>query len=377
MTQAVNDAIQGRGILSQNLIRQAQMLRGELREKNVKGRYRMVTENAIMKARNFSQVLSYEELKITEYQIVAIVDNKTSNICRALNGQVFETKEAISYVKEVFSTPVYEVADRFPWDNPSRWPKDPETVTPKDIRKLYEGMATKLPPYHGHCRTTVVSKTIHDTIQNNTTGKEVQKAVNEALDSINSVHRLSDSVNTIGIEETNQPKENFLGRLLYNSKTMEPVKILMNTGLDVKQYELTLAHEIGHLLDLQMLGDNPKEFASIADKKLQALREAAAKTDAISMLWKIKREKKLPNGKELHSEEYKRVIELLNEREISSRAYAQWIANKSGNINMQKQVKEIRENKNILKSLTQWDYKDFRGIEKALDELFKEEDWLK
>lgn len=146
MTQAVNDAIQGRGILSQNLIRQAQMLRGELREKNVKGRYRMVTENAIMKARNFSQVLSYEELKITEYQIVAIVDNKTSNICRALNGQVFETKEAISYVKEVFSTPVYEVADRFPWDNPSRWPKDPETVTPKDIRKLYEGMATKLPP---------------------------------------------------------------------------------------------------------------------------------------------------------------------------------------------------------------------------------------
>jgi len=125
----------------------------------VQNRYRLVAENAVNKARNFAQALAYEELGITRYQISAIVDQKTSIICRTLNGKVFETKTATKYVNEVLSTDPNKVVAKFPWPDAKTFPQtedDLRNITPAEINKLYNNMSVKLPPYHAFCRSTVI-----------------------------------------------------------------------------------------------------------------------------------------------------------------------------------------------------------------------------
>jgi hypothetical protein len=115
-------------------------------------RYKMVVSGAVMKARNFSQVLSYEELQYTEVEIVAILDQKTSSICKFMNGRRIQIKTAANYVREYMDTDPSDVTARFGW--PKR-----ETVGEmqgKSTADAVKGLGAKLPPYHAHCRTTVV-----------------------------------------------------------------------------------------------------------------------------------------------------------------------------------------------------------------------------
>lgn len=47
---------------------------------------------------NNSHTKNYEDNGITKYEFIAYLDNKTSKICRRLNGQVFNVKDAVSGV---------------------------------------------------------------------------------------------------------------------------------------------------------------------------------------------------------------------------------------------------------------------------------------
>jgi hypothetical protein len=121
-------------------------------EEQLFNRYKMVVSGAVMKARNFSQVLSYEELKYTEVEIIAILDQKTSSICKFMNGRRIQITTAANYVKDYMKTDPANVTARFGW--PKR-----DTVGQmmgKSTADAVSGMGAKLPPYHAHCRTTVV-----------------------------------------------------------------------------------------------------------------------------------------------------------------------------------------------------------------------------
>lgn len=99
-----------------------------------------------MRHRNFSQVLGMQSLGYQYVEVVAILDNKTSPICRAMNGRRIPIETAVNYVGGDFAE--------------SKWekPKDftPDKIAGKDTAGIVENMSSVLPPYHANCRTTVV-----------------------------------------------------------------------------------------------------------------------------------------------------------------------------------------------------------------------------
>jgi hypothetical protein len=91
-------------------------------------------------------------LGIAAVEIVAILDSRTSRICREMNGRRISVRLLVSHVREVMQTPMNELTEKFAWP------------TPNEV-KSYEGLSTddimsriscRMPPYHGRCRTTYV-----------------------------------------------------------------------------------------------------------------------------------------------------------------------------------------------------------------------------
>lgn len=165
MQTAIKDAFEGKDSISQSIreraARTVDRFGDAMGSSLAENRYRLVTENAVVKARNFSQILSMDEIGITEYQISAIMDQKTSNICRTLNGKVFQVKEAVKYVNDVFNTAPDKVTSKFPWADQKDFPQtdaERNALKPSDLKSLYDSMPVKLPPYHAKCRTSVIVK---------------------------------------------------------------------------------------------------------------------------------------------------------------------------------------------------------------------------
>lgn len=151
MRQAVLDEIEGSGAGSRAIrdkaIAAAKAAGKILTEDEAQNRYRMVVSNAVNKARNFSQVLSMQELGFQELEIVAILDQKTSAICRGMNGRRVRIETMANFVNDVLDTEPAAVPKSFPW---------PKTAPQGKTTQVIESMSCKMPPYHGHCRTTVV-----------------------------------------------------------------------------------------------------------------------------------------------------------------------------------------------------------------------------
>jgi len=123
----------------------------------VKDYYDLCIRNAVNKSRNYGRTFKYERLGIAEIEVVAVLDKKTSLICRTMNGRRIEVKMLADYVRETLETPMDELTEKFAW---------PTEAEARD----YAGMSTgdimgkikcKLPPYHGRCRTTtIISKKV-------------------------------------------------------------------------------------------------------------------------------------------------------------------------------------------------------------------------
>ncbi|MCB1201338.1 MAG: hypothetical protein KDK41_11895 [Leptospiraceae bacterium] len=115
--------------------------------------YRLVVSGSVMKARNFAQVLSYQALEYTELEFVAILDNKTSPICRTMNGRRVSVKRAVDYVQDYMATDPDDIKTKFAWAKESGFDR---AAQGKNTDQILAGMGSKLPPFHGHCRTSVV-----------------------------------------------------------------------------------------------------------------------------------------------------------------------------------------------------------------------------
>lgn len=64
---------------------------------------RMNAGMATARARSFSEVASYQEAGIASYEIVAIIDERTTDICRALDGQIISTNRAAALLQQQMS----------------------------------------------------------------------------------------------------------------------------------------------------------------------------------------------------------------------------------------------------------------------------------
>ena len=163
--------------------------------------YKILSNDVLNRARAFAQVNSYVEARVRRYEIVAVMDERTSEICEYMDGRVFEVEVSRKIVKDIttFGIPKTGAAvDRFkalrPWiylddlaakkgDNALfyRGPKGQKIYLPesnfsgkargefkskgaktKKVNRQIEETAPRnanppiLPPYHAHCRTTTV-----------------------------------------------------------------------------------------------------------------------------------------------------------------------------------------------------------------------------
>lgn len=95
-----------------------------------------------------------QEAGIARYQIAAILDNLTSQICLSMNGMIFELKYAVEFRDKVLEVETISQLKEF-----APWRKDLsefgiKTAVPSAAEVLAAaGMAA--PPYHFRCRTSI------------------------------------------------------------------------------------------------------------------------------------------------------------------------------------------------------------------------------
>lgn len=108
----------------------------------------VVASAAIVRARSFGALSGMEEAGITEYEILAMGDERMCPICGAMNGRTFsvaKTREVVNRVLDISDPEKFKAA--MPWQT-----KTPKGKSNADL--LASGQS--LPPFHGRCRCTLV-----------------------------------------------------------------------------------------------------------------------------------------------------------------------------------------------------------------------------
>lgn len=162
-----------------------------------------------------------------------------------------------------------------------------------------------------------------------------------------------------------------------------PRKITANPSSD--HPELTLVHEIGHFLDHQGLKTGKRTsagFASPVDPRFEAFRAAARDSQAIQEILRLSKyravEVKLKSGLTIQYPIDRRYLAyLLTPEEVWARAYAQYVALRSGDGRLRAQLDGLRQRLGQIYYPVQWDEADFEPIAAAIDDLMRELGWRK
>jgi hypothetical protein len=128
---------------------------------------------------------------------------------------------------------------------------------------------------------------------------------------------------------------------------------------------LTTVHEIGHFLDLDAIGAKGDFSTKRGDPDMKRVLEAAERTAAVQGL-----RAKLAESRGF--EQIRAYKYFLTPWEIWARAYAQFIAERSGSEMLQKQLAACRDDLKF----RQWETDDFKPVAEAIEVLFKKLGWM-
>jgi hypothetical protein len=113
--------------------------------------WRGLAANGMNRSRNFGLVGGYEEVGVTVLVTLVVVDKRTSDICLAMVGREIPVAKAARQRDRMM-----EAKDPEDIKDIARWPTLDEIKGKADSTVLRAGII--MPPYHFHCRTTVVEK---------------------------------------------------------------------------------------------------------------------------------------------------------------------------------------------------------------------------
>lgn len=136
--------------------------------------------------------------------------------------------------------------------------------------------------------------------------------------------------------------------------------------------ELTTAHEIGHYLDWNLLGDRTTS-AETTNPTRQSTRDwfaAVQETQAVQSL-----RARLAVTKSMRERDH--IEYLLSPDELWGRSYAQWVALRSGNEAMLDSVEYWLASSELSTSARQWGKPDFERVASTIDAIFREKGLLK
>ena len=128
--------------------------------------WRGFAQNVITRSRSLGQTEAYVKAQIDRFEIRAVLDHRTTPICREMHGRVIEVKKAVKMRDALIEAKSpEEVLEIVPWVKA-------EQVEGIDSAHLPAGMS--MPPYHFRCRTRTVALT--------GTSKQVWEKANKLID---------------------------------------------------------------------------------------------------------------------------------------------------------------------------------------------------
>lgn len=149
----------------------------------------------------------------------------------------------------------------------------------------------------------------------------------------------------------------------------QPVDIAISSHFK-KHREHTLSHEIGHFIDHKGLPGG--WMSSEKHPDLEPWRQAVFNTPEVKGLQRLysgSADPAVPRG---------HISYLLRKRELWARSYAQWLAQKSGDPVLMRQLRDIltEEAGYAFDMRSQWSTESFSPVADAIDELFKKMGWI-
>lgn len=124
-----------------------------------KGYFQVVTGQVLNNSRSYSSMRFYTQARIDRYEILAVLDERTSEQCKFMSGQILEVERTLKKYTEYDSArTVDEVKSVNPWIDLSGGILSVagKVLTPQMTGEDLQGLGLNAPPYHGRCRTTVV-----------------------------------------------------------------------------------------------------------------------------------------------------------------------------------------------------------------------------
>ena len=126
--------------------------------KGGKSYFQGLAEHTGLRVREFGRVNSYKKTGAKYYQIVAVIDDRTSDICRALDGKIYPVEPAVECMNAMF-----EVSDNYDFDEAKERLKRIAPFVTEDQIIYTNGMPSGVsgehvpfPPFHWRCRTRTV-----------------------------------------------------------------------------------------------------------------------------------------------------------------------------------------------------------------------------
>jgi len=120
---------------------------------------------SVSRANNWGGMFSMEAAGVDEYVFRAVMDERTSRICRSMNGRTFSVPRVMETVRKALDGPPSAIEEIAPW--PSYDTKRDDFFIETGGRRSYLGGKSNdwiadhgvaLPPLHGSCRSVVVLK---------------------------------------------------------------------------------------------------------------------------------------------------------------------------------------------------------------------------
>ena len=118
----------------------------------------LLADHTCTKIREIGRVSGYEQAGIEIVKIKAVLDERTTQICRRMHGRIISVKTLRKQVDKYLDTcrtkDKEKIKKAWPWWDDSK----AEKLSMKDIQRNIKKGKIGLPPYHARCRTITVAE---------------------------------------------------------------------------------------------------------------------------------------------------------------------------------------------------------------------------
>tara|TARA_R110000851_G_scaffold1514_7_gene5645 strand:- start:674 stop:3100 length:2427 start_codon:yes stop_codon:yes gene_type:complete len=109
------------------------------------------------KMRSYASVNYMQQVGVKQFEVLAMIDNKTSDICRKMNGKVFSVPASRARILKVSKSKPSSVPTMTPFVSSVFKAKDLDQLDNLTGEDLLSTHGIFAPPYHGNCRTQIIA----------------------------------------------------------------------------------------------------------------------------------------------------------------------------------------------------------------------------